>query len=55
MKKNYYTPAMRVHQIKARQSLLAGSATENTSNATNQGSGSFGASKMGSFDDDYDY
>ncbi len=55
MKKNYYTPAMRVHQIKARQSLLAGSTTESTSDAKELGSGSFGASRMGSFDDDYDY
>lgn len=54
MKKNYYTPAMRVHQIKARQSLLAESATEDTYGAKGQGSGSFRAPRMGSFDDDYD-
>ncbi len=54
MKKNYLTPATRVHQMKSRTRLMAGSVTESTSGAKEMGSGSFGTRDF-DFEDEEDY
>ncbi len=54
MKKNYLTPTTRVHQMKSRTRLMAGSVTETPGSAEGMSSGSFG-SRGYDFDDEEDY
>ncbi|MBQ8714354.1 MAG: hypothetical protein IJ552_03990 [Prevotella sp.] len=46
MKKTYMTPDMEVVKINAQQQLLAGSVSENISDAVGMGSGEFGSHQL---------